>query len=237
MTSQNIHLYLTSEHACGYFDGRKATNLVPDPSISMTLPLYSRLIELGYRRSGDFTYRPHCQNCNECQPCRLPVNNFSPRRSHRRCLKLNKDLSHKVVKASYTDEYFELYHQYLNSRHEGGDMVDPSSEDFSSFLYSQWSNTFFIEVREGDKLLAIAATDPVNNGLSAVYNFFDPKETQRSLGTYCVLLQIQHAIEFELEYLYLGYWIRHCPKMQYKSDFQPMQILSNNHWVEQQEIS
>jgi arginine-tRNA-protein transferase len=233
MTSQNIHLYLTSEHACGYFEGRKATNLVPDPAVSMGLELYSKLVSLGYRRSGDFTYRPHCQHCDACQPCRLPVQRFKPRRSQRRCLNHNRDLSVRVVAAQYTDEYFELYRNYINTRHDAGDMVNPTPTDFSHFLYSAWSDTFFIEIRHNKKLLAIAVTDPVQSGLSAVYNFYDPAESARGLGTFCVLMQIQHAINNGLDYLYLGYWIHHCRKMEYKADYQPMQVLYNNNWVDQ----
>lgn len=237
MTSQNIHLYLTSEHDCGYFRHRRATNLVPDPAVKMTRELYSRLIAVGYRRSGDFTYRPHCQDCSACLPCRLPVSHFKPRRSQRRCLTRNQDLSVRLVEAHYSDEYFELYRKYINSRHSDGDMVNPKPEDFSSFLYSSWSHTFFIEIRKQQRLMAIAATDPVVNGLSAVYSFFDPDEAARGLGNFCVLTQINKTAELGLDYLYLGYWIRNCQKMQYKSDFQPLQIFHNNLWVTQRELA
>jgi arginyl-tRNA--protein-N-Asp/Glu arginylyltransferase len=235
MTTQNIHLYLTSEHECGYFSRRRATNLVPDPAVKMSRELYSRLIAIGYRRSGDFTYRPHCHDCDACLPCRLAVKQFTQRRSQQRCRVRNQDLSVQLVEAHYSDEYFALYRDYINARHGDGDMVNPKPEDFSSFLYSQWSDTFFIEIRQHQRLLAVAATDPVQNGLSAVYSFYDPTENARSLGNFCVLTQIEQAIAMRLEYLYLGYWIRGCRKMQYKSDYQPLQIFHDNQWILQRE--
>lgn len=230
MSSQSIHLFLTSEHDCGYLPGRMATNLVPDPTLQMDMGLYSQLIQLGYRRSGDFTYRPHCNDCMECLPCRLPVNLFKPKRNQRRCLTDNQDLSTRVIKAGFSDEHFELYQNYINSRHSDGTMVNPGPKDFSNFLYSQWSNTHFLEVRKDNRLIAVAATDYTHAGLSAVYSYFDPEESKRSLGTYCVLQQIQQAKNMELDYLYMGYLIRNCRKMEYKAFFQPLEILVNNTW-------
>jgi len=231
MTIQNIPLYLTSEHDCGYFENRKATSLVPDPALQMSKALYSQLIAHGYRRSGDFTYRPHCHNCAACRPCRIPVRDFLPRRSQRRCLQHNRDLETHRVPAQYTDEYFALYCKYINARHAEGNMVNPKPDDFCSFLYSDWSQTFFIEVRHERRLLAVAVTDPVADGLSAVYSFFDPDEQARSLGTFCILKQIQETRERNLDYLYMGYWISDCRKMQYKAEYQPLQLFDDQSWI------
>jgi len=230
MTTQNIPLYLTSEHDCGYFKNRKATSLVPDPALQMSNELYSRLIAIGYRRSGDFTYRPHCKNCAACRPCRIPVKDFVPNRSQRRCLQHNQDLETHLVPAQFTDEYFALYCKYINARHAEGNMVNPTPDDFSSFLYSSWSQTFFIEVRQQQRLLAVAVTDPVADGLSAVYSFFDPDEHARGLGNFCILSQIRETTARHLDYLYMGYWIRDCRKMQYKTNYRPMQLFDDQDW-------
>ena len=230
MSSQNIHLFLTSEHECGYLPDRMATNLVPDPARQMDMALYSQLVQLGYRRSGDFTYRPHCNDCIECQPCRIPVNTFMLKRNQRRCLKNNQDLSTKIIKADYSDEHFELYQKYINSRHADGSMANPKPEDFCNFLYSQWSNTHFLEIREAGRLIAVAVTDYTDSGLSAVYSYFDPAESKRSLGTFCILQQIQQAKALQADHLYMGYWIKNCQKMTYKASFQPMEVLINNVW-------
>jgi arginine-tRNA-protein transferase len=230
MTTQNIPLYLTSEHECGYFKNRMATSLVPDPSLQMSKEIYSRLIALGYRRSGDFTYRPHCKDCAACRPCRIRVKDFVPSRSQRRCLQRNQDLETRLVPAQFTDEYFALYCKYINARHAEGNMVNPTPDDFSSFLYSDWSQTFFIEVRQQQRLLAVAVTDPVADGLSAVYSFFDPDERARGLGNFCILSQIQETAARHMDYLYMGYWIRDCRKMQYKTNYRPMELFDDQDW-------
>jgi arginine-tRNA-protein transferase len=133
------------------------------------MPIYNQLIQHGFRRSGGHSYRPHCQTCQACIACRIPVKQFRPNRSQQRCLKKNKDLVFSVVDACFTQEYFELYCLYLNSRHVDGTMANPAEEDFRQFLYSDWCDTQFIELRLDDQLVAIAVTDMMSDGLSAVY--------------------------------------------------------------------
>jgi arginine-tRNA-protein transferase len=230
MSSQNLNLYLTTEHECGYLPNRKATNLVPDPNVPMTMALYSQLIELGYRRSGSHTYRPHCKNCRECIPCRIPVNRYRPNRSQRRCLQRNINCATQLVKAGFKQEHFRLYERYVNARHAHGTMANPLPEDYSQFLYSDWSNTFFIDIRQNGELLAVAVCDLVNSGLSAVYSFFEPDLPRRGLGTYCILKMIEQTRVMGLDYLYLGYLIHGSSKMKYKQYFQPLEALINNQW-------
>jgi arginine-tRNA-protein transferase len=230
MSSQNLNLYLTTEHECGYLPGRMATNLVPDPSVPMTMGLYSQLIELGYRRSGNHTYRPHCRNCRECIPCRIPVHRFRPNRSQRRCLLKNNTCTTHLVKAGFREEQFQLYQRYVNARHADGNMANPTPEEYQHFLYSDWSDTFFIEIRENGSLLAVAVCDRVNSGLSAVYSFFKPDLPGRGLGTYCILKMIEQTKRQELDYLYLGYLIHGSSKMRYKQNFQPLEAFINNQW-------
>jgi len=230
MSSQNLNLYLTTEHKCGYLPGRMATNLVPDPGVPMTMALYSQLIELGYRRSGSHTYRPHCRNCIECVPCRIPVDRYRPNRSQRRCLQRNLNCTSQRVKAGFIDEHFQLYQRYVNARHGDGNMANPDPEEYRHFLYSDWSDTFFIEIRESARLVAVAVCDRVNSGLSAVYSFFEPDLPKRGLGTYCILEMIKQTRVMNLEYLYLGYLIHGSNKMKYKRYYQPLEVLINNQW-------
>jgi len=230
MSSQNLNLYLTTEHECGYLPGHVATNLVPDPCVQMNMQLYSQLIELGYRRSGSHTYRPHCSNCQACIPCRIPVDRFKPSRSQRRSLQTNSSCSTLLVTADYSDEHFELYRRYINTRHAGSNMANPIAEDYSMFLYSDWSDTFFLEFRENNQLIAVAVCDQLNSGLSAVYSYFEPDASSRSLGTFCVLKMIEQTKRLGLEHLYLGYLIHGSDKRRYKKSFQPLEVFINNQW-------
>ncbi len=230
MNTRHLQLYTTAEVPCSYFDERMSRNLVPDPELSLNMPIYNQLIQHGFRRSGQHCYRPHCKSCNACLACRIPVHEFTGNRSQKRCLKANQQLTQTVVSAGFSEEYFELYRRYLNSRHTDGSMANPAEEDFSQFLFSQWSDTQFLEYRFNGKLVAVAATDIVSDGLSAVYSFFEPEMEKYSLGTFCVLKQIDYARSLGLDYVYLGYWIEDHPKMHYKRNFRPLQFYLDEQW-------
>ena len=110
-------------------------------------------------------------------------------------------------------------------------MDDSSPEDYHSFVASDWSHTEFYEFRLHQRLLAVAVSDYLDDAWSAVYTFFDPDESARSLGTYAILWQIAEADQQGLDWLYLGYWVRECAKMAYKANFRPHQIFSTGRWL------
>ena len=231
MNTRHLQLYITAESPCSYFDDRMSSNLVPDPQLRLNMPIYNQLIQHGFRRSGSHCYRPHCNNCESCVACRLNVDAFTSSRSQRRCLKSNIDLTMKMVDAGFTEEYFALYRRYLNSRHVDGSMSHPAEDDFRQFLFCDWCDTQFLEFRQAGKLVAVAATDIVSDGLSAVYSFFDPDLKNRSLGTYCILKQIEYAKQQQRDYVYLGYWIDKHEKMDYKKNFKPLQLYIDEQWL------
>jgi arginine-tRNA-protein transferase len=197
------------------------------------MPVYNQLIQHGFRRSGAHCYRPHCKGCHDCIACRIPVKEFIASRSQQRCLKKNRDLDLSVVGAGFSDEYFELYRRYLDSRHLDGSMANPAKDDFKQFLYCDWSDTQFLELRLRDKLLAVAVTDMLSDGVSAVYSFFDPELEKRSLGSFCIMTQINFVKQLGLDYVYLGYWIEKHNKMHYKSNFRPLQLYLDEQWLGQ----
>ena len=233
MNTRHLQLYITTESPCSYFDDRMSCNLVPDPQLRLNMPIYNQLIQHGFRRSGGYCYRPHCKDCQACIACRIPVREFRSNRSQKRCLKANQHLKMTVVNACFSEEYFDLYRRYLDSRHTDGSMSDPAEEDFKQFLYCKWSDTQFLEFRLDGKLIAVAVTDIVSDGVSAVYSFFEPEMTKNSLGTYCVLKQIDYARELGQDYVYLGYWIEDHAKMRYKNNFKPLQLYRDEQWQSQ----
>jgi leucyl-tRNA---protein transferase len=234
MRSDVVRLFQTLPHACGYYAERTAQNLVIDPSSPQLTQLYELGLQRGYRRAGGHVYVPHCPGCRACVACRIPVDAFVPDRAQRRCAKRNADLEVRVEPAQYTDERFELYRRYLQWRHPDGGMDDAQAEDFSRFLYTQWSPTRFVEFRRDGRLLAVAVTDLCEAGLSAVYTFYDPDELARGLGTYAILRQVDIAREHGLAHVYLGFWIAGHAKMDYKIRFRPIEILRNGQWLTHQ---
>ena len=225
-----LRVFLTLEHPCNYLPGRSARNLVVDPE-AVDQDVYMQLAKLGFRRSGVHVYRPHCLNCRACLSLRVSVPTFRPNRTQGRIIKKNQDLQIRRVSPGFHHEHYTLFQRYLQVRHPDGGMDDSSPEDYHSFVTSDWSHTEFYEFRLHERLLAVAVSDRLDDAWSAVYTFFDPNESARSLGTYAILWQIAEADQQGLDWLYLGYWVRECAKMAYKANFRPYQIFSTGRWL------
>ncbi|MGH1461101.1 MAG: arginyltransferase [Neptuniibacter sp.] len=227
-----LHFYATPEHDCSYLEGKTAKTLFVDPHAEISLSTYSELSDLGFRRSGKHIYRPHCESCRACISVRIPIVLFSPSKNQKRVINKNKDLTVTPCNPAFTDEYYSLYSRYINSRHADGDMHPPTLEQFTSFLVEGKNETLFYEFRDQkDRLLAVSVVDALKNGLSAIYTFFEPDESKRSLGKFSILWQILHCHSKGLNYLYLGYWVRDCRKMSYKIDYHPFELLVEGEWT------
>jgi arginine-tRNA-protein transferase len=227
----SIPLIKTHPHPCSYLSGEAAQSHFVNPAFPMTAAIYAKLIEHGFRRSGDNVYKPYCSHCTSCIASRLAVSEFKPNRSQKRCQKNNHNTQATIKAPVFEQAHYDLYLRYQLTRHSDGDMVNGSPEEYLSFLNCSWCDTCFVEFSINQQLAAIAVVDRLDNALSAVYTFFDPQFANRSLGTYAVLWQIQQAIVEQREFVYLGFWIENCQKMAYKSHFQPMQLLVKDQWL------
>lgn len=234
MTSslRDLKVYTTYPHSCSYLPEQEATTLFVDPRTPMSSALYSQLSLLGFRRSGSHLYRPNCSNCSACIPARVPVNGFEPKRSQRRAWRRNQDIEVRELDDISGDEPFELYRRYIEERHHDGDMYPPSRDQYQSFLSAEWGVTRFYGMYLDGRLVGVAVADLIDDGLSAIYTFYDPDLQDRSLGTFAVLWQIEATREMGLEYVYLGYWIKQCQKMAYKIQYRPLELYINGSWVE-----
>ncbi|MEM7019773.1 MAG: arginyltransferase [Pseudomonadota bacterium] len=229
-TTSQINLYATPPHECSYLPSRQATTVFLDPHFPKDSRLYGLLSRQGFRRSGEHLYRPHCRECQACISVRVRVNEFEPTRSHRRTWKKNSDLVVKPTAPRYRPEHFRMYAQYISQRHRGGGMDNPTPDSFMQFLTSHWADTTFLEFRKDEQLIAVAVVDRLDNGLSAIYTFYDPSQQHRGLGTYAILWEINEAKKLGLEYLYLGYWIEECDKMNYKNNYKPVEYYVGGEW-------
>ncbi len=226
-----MQFFLTPKHPCSYLNRNNAQTLFFDPRQIITPAIYQSLTDQGFRRSGSHLYRPHCGECQACIPTRVPVEEFVPKRRHRRVLRKNEDLLVRIDEATFSRRHYHLYERYISLRHADGDMYPASEDQYRSFLLSPWSNSLFVSTYAGERLLSVAVTDRQPQGLSAIYTFFEPGETERSLGVYSILQQIELCREWGLPYLYLGYWVKDCDKMNYKTQYRPTELFINNRWV------
>ncbi|MDC9727826.1 MAG: arginyltransferase [Methyloprofundus sp.] len=226
----SIPLFLDDSHPCSYLDKRNAQFAYVHPDFELNTDIYSALIEQGFRRSGNYTYQPQCASCTACISTKLSVQDFKPSRQQRRVLKKNKDIQVNIKPAIFDEQHFSLYQHYLSSRHADGVMENSTKEDYMAFFGSHWCSSYFVEFLIEEELAGVAVIDHLSTGLSAVYTFFDPKFSSRSLGVYAVLWQIEHAKSLQLDNLYLGYWVEGCQKMAYKTNYQPLQGLIEQQW-------
>lgn len=225
-----LQFFITPPSPCNYLDNREASSLFADPLFPKNRALYTALVANGFRRSGEHLYKPYCSKCSECIPVRIPVNDFSFNRNQKRTWKKNQDLTVNQHIAEFQAEHFELYKKYLSSRHKDGGMDNPTKENYKDFLWASWSETRLIEFRLNAKLIAVAVVDQLKEAFSAVYTFFDPDYSERSLGRFAILYLIETAKQLDFPWLYLGYWIASCDKMKYKTEYQPIECFIDEEW-------
>lgn len=233
---KTLQLYATANYPCSYLDGQIARSQVATPAHLIDTAGYSALMRHGFRRSGLFYYRPHCDQCQACRSLRLPVAEFQPDRSQKRAWAQHRQLIATVCNTPFfSPEHFALYQRYQQARHPGGGMDADDKAQYQDFLIDSRVDSLLVEFREpasGDEpgvLKMVSVIDQLDDGMSAVYTFYEPEPGQ-SLGTYNVLWQIRQAQAWRLRYLYLGYWVAQSQKMSYKTRFRPFQLLIGKQW-------
>jgi leucyl-tRNA---protein transferase len=234
---QKLQFYVTTPYQCGYLPNQLAQSLIASPQYLVNTQIYSGLIQQGFRRSGKFAYRPHCEHCRACTPVRLVLDRFNASRSQQRAYKQHQDLSVRILPLGYQENHYALYAQYQCIRHaEENTQTAPTNDDkeqYRQFLCHSNVESLMIEFSDAqDNVKIVSVVDVVQDGVSAVYTFYDATDRKSSYGTFAIVWLCEWTKTLNLPYLYLGYWIANSQKMAYKQLFKPLEKLVDGEWTE-----
>lgn len=235
--------YITAPTPCPYVEDKMERKVFTSLAGPLSDQLHNQLVQDGFRRSQAIAYKPACEECSACVSARIVVDEFEPSKSFRRIIVRNRDLHAEFTDPIASSEQYSILRPYLDARHADGGMADMSVHDYTGMVEETTVQTQIVEYRVGARLSAAprqligtALTDVLEDGLSMVYSFFEPGAKDRSLGSYMILDHIRQAQKRGLPYVYLGYWIKGCGKMDYKSRFQPLELLKSGKWLPFSEI-
>lgn len=172
-----------------------------------------------FRRDSEHIIRPNCANCTACQSYRVNAEQFELTRRYRRNLKQNQDLTYQIEPSSAINQYQPLYHRYQAQRHP--ETTSQHTVDDLEGFTADFANTVLGVARLADEVVAVMVIDNCRSTLSAVYTFYDPDLNKRGLGSYMILQLIRLAQSRQYAYVYLGYYVADCQKLNYKVNFTP----------------
>lgn len=234
---EKYKFYKSNPFSCSYIkDNTEQRLIIKLDDSEKSKILFSNLMNNGFRRNLDHMYLPVCNDCKSCISSRINIHDFKLSKSNKRILRKNID-SYLIKKKNIDLDRYKLFVRYTNTRHSEGQMKNMSFNEFKSFVYdSPIESKIFDFFSMENKLIGTILLDLVNNGLSAVYSFYDPDFRDNSLGKYMILKTIKEVERLKLNYLYLGFWIKESQKMNYKIDFNNLELFKNGKWEKKELI-
>jgi len=219
--------FCTLEYDCAYLPNKKVRMNYKYTS-KANVVFNSSLIKRGWRRFGNYYFYPICNGCNECKSLRIDINSFKPSKSQRKAINKNANTKIVVQKPTLCQSRIELYNKYhiwkakkdnwrskpIGSNEYYENFVDGAHEFGKEILY-------YID----DKLVGVDLIDIVDDGISAIYFYYDPDYTKYSLGIFSLIKQVELAKILGKNWIYLGYWVDGCKAFAYKTNFKPLEIL------------
>ena len=224
--------YVTAPQPCPYLEGRMERKLFTALQGDNADKLNNSLSSQGFRRSQNVLYRPSCADCTSCLSARIDVSKFEPTKSQRRTIKRNVALNRRATSPWATEDQYDLFRRYLDSRHADGGMADMDVFEFAAMIEETPIRSRVIEYTDADtsELIGVCLTDVLGDGVSMVYSFYTPDFPQSGLGNYIILDHIAIARDAGLPYVYLGYWVPGSQKMGYKAKFSGLEVFMGGAW-------
>ncbi|XP_029926154.1 arginyl-tRNA--protein transferase 1 isoform X3 [Myripristis murdjan] len=106
------------------------------------------------------------------------------------------------------------------------------SPDGPEVGYGSFHQQYWLDGR----IVAVGVIDILPNCVSSVYLYYHPEFASLSLGSYSALREIAFTRQLQKQspklcYYYLGFYIHSCPKMRYKGQYQPSDLLCPETYV------
>lgn len=221
-----------SEDACAYLDEAKQTTqykIIHNCSTSYC----EALIERGWRRFGNMFFRPICEGCTSCESFKIDVQNYEFSKSQRRILRKNEETKIVIQRPQVTSkhlELFEKYHSHMKNKRDWNHETTDPKHYYASFVLGHGDFGYEVLYYIQDRLVGVDLIDILPHGISSIYFYYDPDFEKNSLGTYSMLRQIQMAKDSKREWIYLGYYVKGCQSLEYKSRYSPYHVLQGRPW-------
>jgi arginine-tRNA-protein transferase len=219
---------------CSYLDNKEQTThykVIEECSTTHC----QNLIERGYRRFGKMYFRPICPTCQECQSIKIDVENFNFSSSQKRVLRKASHIKTYIQRPSLTKQHLKLFKKYhlCMSDKKGWDYHETTPQNYyASFVDGH--NDFGYEVLyyDGEKLIGVDLIDILDDGISSIYFYYDTDYAKYSLGKFSLYNQIIFAKDTNKKWIYLGYYVKGCPSLSYKSHYTPYLTLQGRPNIE-----
>lgn len=221
--------FVEENKECSYFDD-KVCDIRYKYMENCSSEEQIKMLERGWRRFGNMHFVPECKTCTECKTIRIDINKFQFSKSQRRVLNKNKGTDVYVQKPTVTYEHIDLFNKYhgVMSQKKNWNENKIDVQDYNN-SYVNGAHNYGKEILyfRGDKLIGVALSDMLKDGMSAVYCYYDHDFEHLSIGQFSILAQISIAKQNKIPYLYLGYWIKDHYSMGYKERYKPFELLEN----------
>lgn len=214
--------FIDVEETCPYLPNRLAVLPFYLTDFRAEPEAFDQALEEGVRRSGIFIYHTNCPGCNACEPIRIPVEDFVPRRRHRRVLKrAEAELRVEIGEPIIDRQRVELYNKHKVGRGLGEPGSEVDLRSLKEFIGITCCDSREFRYYRGDDLVGVAIADVGYEAMSAVYCYFDSELSELGIGNFSVLKQIEACREWGIKYLYLGFYVAGNAHMKYKASYLP----------------
>lgn len=227
MALSRIIEFSTLETSCSYIEGCR-TRMEYKYIQYASKELNQTLVERGWRRFGHYYSRPQCAQCRACLSLRIDAQKYVFSHAAKRTFKKAANIRYVIQSPSISNEHLELYdkyHRYMEQK-RGWQYYYLKPQSYHE-LYVSGAHDFGKEILyfHEDQLIGVDLVDFLEDGISSIYFYYDPDFAHLSLGRLSIYEQIILAKEYDLDWIYLGYYVEKCPSLKYKAMYQPYQIL------------